>query len=472
VDTGRHFQTARAHCRLTSVKSRIVHREIDPKRIQVSIPRRPKRVLVIAYHFPPAGGAGVQRSLKFARYLPSFGYEPIVVTGPLGSYGDFGLPDESLERELSPGLEIYRVEGPEPGESDGWRGRRERWLRRTGAWSHWWTQGALEATKAVGEVDVVFTSMSPFESTSVAAASAAQRGVPWVADLRDPWALDEMQVYPTRVHRHLEMRRMRSELGSAAAVVMNTPEAASQLGRSFPELKNRVVSIPNGFDAADFEAPIAPASPDRFRIVHMGELHTELAGRLGKLRRLRRLLGGHLNGVDVSTRSHLFLLDALGELIEEEPGLASTIELHLVGPLSESDRDAIAYPNVHAHGYLAHREALACIRTADLLFLPMHDVAPGSRARIVPGKTYEYIASGRPILAAVPEGDARDLLASLGNVTICPPSAADCMARAIKGRLDEAAPPDTPPPADFSESFERRSLTERLSKVLDSVTQR
>ena len=330
-------------------------------------------------------------------------------------------------------------------------------------------QGALQATKAVGEADVVFTSMSPFESTGVAAASAAQRGVPWVADLRDPWALDEMQVYPTRVHRHLEMRRMRSELGSAAAVVMNTPEAASQLGRSFPELENRVVSIPNGFDAADFEARIATASPDRFRIVHMGELHTELAGRLGRLRRLRRQLGGHLNGVDVSTRSHLFLLDALGKLIEEEPGLASTIELHLVGPLSESDRDAIAYPNVHAHGYLAHREALAFIRAADLLFLPMHDVAPGSRARIVPGKTYEYIASGRPILAAVPEGDARDLLAATGNATVCPPSAADCMARAIKERLNEPVAPDTPPPADFLERFERRSLTERLSKVFDAV---
>ena len=438
---------------------------ISPK----PMPNTPKRVLFIAYHFPPAGGAGVQRSLKFVRYLPLYGYEAIVVTGPLGSFGDFGLPDETLGLELPAGLEVHRVGGPEPGESESWKGRRERWLRRESEWTSWWVRGAVEAAEAAGEVDLVFTSMSPFESTRVAAEVAARRGVPWVADLRDPWALDEMQVYPTRLHRGLEMRRMRSGLTDAAAVVMNTPEAAAQLARSFPELEARAVSIPNGFDADDFEGPVSERRLDRFRIVHMGELHTELAQQLGRFRRIRSILGGNLNGVDVTTRSHLYLLAALGELVRQEPHLSRVIELHLVGPASESDQAAITLPNVHAHGYLPHAEALDFVRSADLLFLPMHDVAPGARARIVPGKTYEYIASGRPILAAVPPGDACDLLVSSGTATICSPRDVACMSAAIKAHVDGDSNKRSHPSKAFWESFERRSLTRQLSVVFDDV---
>lgn len=434
-----------------------------------SMPNPSKRVLFIAYHFPPAGGAGVQRSLKFVRYLPLFGYEAIVVTGPLESFGDFGLPDESLGLELPAELEIHRVDGPEPGESESWQGRRERWLRRESEWTSWWVRGAIEAAGAAGEVDLVFTSMSPFESTRVAEEVAARRGVPWVADLRDPWALDEMQVYPTRLHRSLEMRRMRSALSGAASVVMNTPEAAAQLARSFPELEERAVSIPNGFDADDFEGRAERTPPDRFRIVHMGELHTELAQQLGRLRHLRSFLGGNLNGVDVTTRSHLYLLEALAKLLEEEPHLGRTIELHLVGPFSESDRAAITLPNVHAHGYLPHAEALAFVRSADLLFLPMHDVAPGARARIVPGKTYEYIASDRPILAAVPPGDACDLLVSSGIATICSPKDVASMSAAIKAHIDASPNARSHAPKAFWETFERRSLTRQLSVVFDEV---
>lgn len=430
---------------------------------------RPTRILFIAYHFPPAGGAGVQRSLKFARYLRSFGYEPIVVTGPLGSYGDFGLPDETLERELPTGLEIHRISEPEPGESEGWRARRERWLRRDSRWADWWIRGALKAAGAAGDVDLVFTSMSPFESTRVASALAAQRGLPWVADLRDPWALDEMQIYPTRLHRRLEMRRMRSELRSAAFVVMNTPEAAAQLERSFRELTGRVTSIPNGFDASDFEAPIATGPSDRFRIVHMGELHTELAEQVGRMHWLKRVLGGSINAVDVTTRSHLYLLEAIGKLIDERPKLSKMIELHLVGPFSDSDRQAVTLSNVFFHGYLPHAQALDFVRSADLLFLPMHDLASGSRARIVPGKTYEYIASGRPILAAVPEGDARDLLLSTGSATVCRPAAISCLAEAINECLERRVTAYPKPPAEFREAFERRSLTRRLAEVFDGV---
>jgi glycosyltransferase involved in cell wall biosynthesis len=427
------------------------------------------RILFIAYHFPPAGGAGVQRSLKFVRYLPSFGYEPVVVTGPVGSYGDFGLPDETLTEELPSSIDVYRIPEPEPAaESTRWRGRLERWLRLPTAWSEWWVRGAIETARAAGPVDLVFTSMSPFESTRVAATVAAERGVPWVADLRDPWALDEMRVYPTRLHRWLDGRSMRRELGTAAGVIMNTPEAALAVSDSFPELR-RVTSIPNGFDATDFESVVRRRSDGPFRIVHTGELHTELAGELGRFRRIRAALGGSLNGVDITTRSHLYLLQAIASLKETDPDLSERIELHLVGPVSDSDRAAIAVPNVFAHGYLPHGEALDFVRSADLLFLPMHDLSPGSRARIVPGKTYEYVASGRPILAAVPEGDARDLLRAAATAWICGPRDVACMTKAIREQVLRSAGQDAQSGIreEILGLYERRVLTRRLAGFFD-----
>ena len=100
---------------------------------------------------------------------------------------------------------------------------------------------------------------------------------PWIADLRDPWALDEMTVYPTSLHRRLELKRMRDLLGKADGVVMNTPEAARRLVTSMPELGCKtVIAIPNGWESADFAAPEPHRADGAFRIVHTGNLHTEL----------------------------------------------------------------------------------------------------------------------------------------------------------------------------------------------------
>ena len=87
--------------------------------------------------------------------------------------------------------------GPEPGQADGWRGRAERWLRLETRWNRWWRSGILETGRTVRGIDVVVSTMSPFQSARPAGRLAGELGVPWVADLRDPWALDEMQVYET-----------------------------------------------------------------------------------------------------------------------------------------------------------------------------------------------------------------------------------------------------------------------------------
>jgi glycosyltransferase involved in cell wall biosynthesis len=266
---------------------------------------------------------------------------------------------------------------------------------------------------------------------------------------------------------------MRRDLGSADAVVMSTPEAVRRVRRAIPELDDKVVlAIPNGFDAADFERPVEPRSDGVFRIVHTGYLHTELGYQQRRHARLRRALGGTAPGVDFLTRSHFFLLQAVDRLLQDDPSLASTLEVHLAGVASDVDREVAAgSPVVKMPGYLSHDQTLDLLGTADLLFLPMHDLPPGVRAGIVPGKTYEYLASGRPILAAVPDGDARDLLEEAGGTALCRPADVDGLAGAIRKHLERfrAGEAAEAPRSEVIAPYEYRLLAARLAAVFDQL---
>jgi glycosyltransferase involved in cell wall biosynthesis len=158
-------------------------------------------------------------------------------------------------------------------------------------------------------------------------------------------------------------------------------------------------------------------------------------------------------------------------LFAEHPRLRSTVQVHLAGPLPEHDRRSLPDGFVRYHGYVPHADAVALMRSADLLFLPLHDLPPGTRARIVPGKTYEYLASGRPILAALPDGDARDLLSGVERAFLCRPTDVGGMLDVLRVRLDAFRTGDPLPPWDDEavRVYERRFLTARLAALFDDV---
>ena len=426
---------------------------------------------MLAYYFPPLGGGGVQRTRKFVEMLPEFGYEPVVVTGPLDRTVKWAPDDHTLAASLPPGTEVIRADGPEPPQTPS-RSRAERWLRIRSPRTRWWIEASVAAGReAARTADVIYATMSPFGSGDAAMRLARETGRPWVADLRDPWALDEWLVYPTALHRRLELRRMRRVLATAAAIVMNTREAGIQLLRHFPELRDTpVVTIPNGFDPADFDGPPPPRTGDAFRIVHAGWAHAADGRRHRRLRAVRRLLGGSVRGLDILTRSDVYLLQATERLLEARPELRSEIEVHLAGQGSGDEVGDV----VHAHGYLPHPAMVSLLRSADLLFLPMHDLPVGTRARIVPGKTYEYLAAQRPILGALPDGDARDLLLAAGNALLVRPADVDAMAGAIGAMVDRRRAGDATPAPDpeILSRYERRRLTGELAHVLDGALDR
>jgi len=431
------------------------------------------RVLWIAYHFPPIGGAGTQRSLKFVSQLPEFDIEPIVVTGPGDASGRWTPHDETLLKEVPASLTIHRVAGPEPADSSGvWKGRKERWLRSRSEWAKWWARSVADAMAGIPDIDLIHVSMSPFEIAGQIGEIAQARRIPWVAGLRDPWALDEMMAYPTWLHRKLEVREMRRALSSAAAIVTTAPEAAVRTRRALPDFEGPITSITNGYDASDFSEPVPPRNDGKFLIVHSGYLHTELGRQRGPAARIRRFLGGELHGVDAGTRSHVYLLEALERLLREDPSLRNVVELHLAGALSAADREVAARSDVvRLLGYIPHAESTALIRSADLLFLPMQNIAAGGRAGIIPGKTYEYLAAGKPILAAVPEGDTREILLAAGSGLVCEPDDVAGMASLIRGQLERWRKRDSDPTPnrEYVGRFERRALTASLASILHEV---
>jgi glycosyltransferase involved in cell wall biosynthesis len=438
-----------------------------------------KKILFLAYHFPPAGGAGVQRSVKFVKYLPSEGILPIVISYS-GKLEDRWLPeDKTFSMEIPKVVLSYGVEDTRRKANGGSGKRIRRWFCLADSFEKWWIGGALETGGKVvtdQKIKLIYASMSPFESAKAATLLAAKYKIPWVADLRDPWALDEMQVYPSFLHWRIEIKKMHTWLSTSAAIIMNTPEAANALLRAFPDFKaKRVEVITNGFDEEDFKEQMPARSDRKIRVVHSGYLHTDLGFRLRKRKNIYNVLGGFVAPVDILTRSHFFLLKAIELWVRKRPDIAEDLDVLFVGSVTESDRslaeNSKISKSIRFTGYLSHSENLRYVRTADLLFLPMHNLPAGYRSTIVPGKTYEYMASGRPILGAVPDGDAKDYLKKSGLGLISQPDdirgitdILDSVYDAWKSNKDIVKANN-----EFIASFERKALTHKLADVFKDL---
>ena len=431
------------------------------------------KALFIAYYFPPVGGAGVQRIQKFVRYLGPEGILPVVVAGPASTKGHWTPSDRSLLADIPPSVEVHRIEGPAPTGPNRWERKAQSLLGLPGPFAKWWIEAATKAAlNAAQDVSFVFATMPPFESAEVADAVSQKLGIPWVADLRDPWAVDEIQVYLSSLHRQHALSKMENLLMRASLIVMNTPTAAAALLRTLPRLAAKtVVSICNGFDREDFESAVSRRDDGKFRIVHAGSLLTEL-GLQFRAQKVHRFLGGARKDVDILTRSPVILLEAVSAWLKERPEIATEVEIVFAGHATGSDEAVVNRSPigrlVRFAGYLEHAESLRLVRTADLLFLPMHNLSEGRRATTIPGKAYEYMASGRPILAGVPDGDARDFLQQCGTALVCRPDDVQGMMKNIE-RVYQAwksGKTDLRSNVAFVNQFERRTLTAALARAL------
>ncbi|MBC2608249.1 glycosyltransferase [Pelagicoccus albus] len=422
-----------------------------------------RKILFISYHFPPQGGAGVQRSLKFAKYLPSFGVQPYILTSDKLVESRWTPKDDSMMKELPEGIAVTRAP----------------WSHEIG--SSKWKKLRDEAIKLVQEQELsaILVTMSPFEDAALAEAISKATNIPWIADLRDPWALDEFQSYRSGFHRSKERKKMESALAGASSIIMNTPVAAKALQNAYPSFSDKkIYCVTNGFDSEDINRdPDAPSEIEKkkFNIVHTGTFHTELGQRQQKRKVLNTLLSRHAKGVEFLPRSPFYLFQALSKIKADRPEVYEKLNIVFAGVSGQAEKDLTQAfgleDSVTQIGYVSHDQSVGYLHYADLLFLPLHHIPSGNNASIVPGKTYEYLASGKPILGALPQGDAREFVANYSKGTVCDPKDVQAMYNCILAEYEKWLSKADTRVADsqYLTQFERRTLTENLSKIIEAT---
>jgi glycosyltransferase involved in cell wall biosynthesis len=425
-------------------------------------PRAPRGVLFVAFFFPPLGGGGVQRSLKFVRYLPAHGWQPRVVTAE----ANYWMRDESLLEEIPPGTPVRRVPfggrrliglGGRGGTRSRAATRLLRGLSRLAlvpdAYVGWSRRAAGAAADEISRhpCALIFTTSSPDSAHLLGRRVKRATGLPWVADFRDPWTGRLSYAPPTLLHHRLHLSLERACLREADAVVVTTPETRDDFRQRHPGLPaGKFHVIANGYDEDDFTVASALREAGEGDWIPAGGFPVLHAGQLN----LDRSLTPYLDGL---------------RLFRARPG-AGEATTFLLGPCYDAHRGEVEAAGlgdvVHFLPGRTHRDAVAAMLSARVLLLLEQD---SDRGRLVlPGKAFEYLRAGRPILAVVPRGGAaarfvRETGAGLAVDPSRPAEIADALARLLAAGWAASASPV--PPA----RYERRVLAAELAALFDAV---
>lgn len=436
------------------------------------------RILMFAYFYPPLGGAGVQRSLKFSKYLLDFGIKPSVISAESSAY----TQDRSLLSEVPPGIEVMRlphtpalarlmtlaprrdraqrvsaVPAPTRPDQAGSAGRwRDRALRAfsalqypddKAAWSRLAEQAALRLMEQT-PIDLVYSSSPPVSGHLAAMRVARHAQVPWVADFRDLWTTNPAYAAPS--WRRVIDRRLESRLLAAANGIVTVSERLATMlaGRTGPNVP--VMSIPNGYDEADFAGVTVPThAPKRFCIVHAGTFY------------------GH--------QSPDSFLRGVEQLFEREPTARERLSIRFVGSVgSRFEARLLAfearYPRVLKRtGYVDHRQAIAEMLAADALLLVIGGRAEAAEG-VMTGKLFEYLRAARPILLlGAVGGEAAQLLREVGAGATLDHDDPVRIAEVLSNWMAGGAPVPVP---ERAIAYERRALTGRLGAFLTTVHDR
>jgi glycosyltransferase involved in cell wall biosynthesis len=315
----------------------------------------------------------------------------------------------------------------------------------------------------------VLTSSQPYVVHLVGRELRRRTGVPWVADFRDPWTTAWGRSWPGERAFRWECAREDEALADADVVVANTPGSRLELLARRPWIAaGKVDVVPNGYDPADFAVDPAPRSADEFLVVHSGAFR---AAPPGPARRgLRALVDRRAFAplpYDLSSHSPGQLLRAMA-LARRSAG--RRIRARFVGALDPRwlglARSLDVADDVEALGYLPHREAMSHVLAADLLYLPTVTRTDRVSVSNVPAKTYEYLGSGRPVVALAGPGDVRDLVAGRERVVTLGPWDSDGLADLLVRWFADAGPaPVAPDPSDVH-AFRRDELAARMAAIL------
>lgn len=373
-----------------------------------------KKVLILTYYWPPGSGPGVQRWLKFCKYLPEFGWEPTVITVRDGSYP---YTDSTLERDVPKGMKVIKTDTFEPfalyNLLRGKKGKsvevglgsikdKQSLLSRIAnyvranyfipdarlGWNKYAFGAAIKTIREERPAAIITTG-PPHSTHLIGERLSRDFNIPWIADFRDPWT----SIYYNALLNRTDSSKAKDQafenqvVTKATSLLVTTPGMVSE----FQDRAKSIFCVPNGFDAEDFDNHTNVKSDEIIRLSYVGNLK--------------------------SNQNNEQLWRAIAKLKANEE-FKSRFRLCLTGNVHADIKKSIANASiedlVQYHPFVKHKEAISLMLDSDALLLPIPK-SPGNKL-ILTGKIFEYLATQRPILSIGPkDGNASDILNEVGH---------------------------------------------------------
>lgn len=367
-----------------------------------------KKLLIITYYFPPAGGPGVQRWLKFIKYLPEFGVQPIVYVPENPTYP---IVDEGLVKEVSDQVIVIKNKIIEPYQLASFFSKNKTKKIASGIFPNkkkqsfldkafLWVRGNLfipdarvlwvrpsvsflEKYIVENNIDTIVTSGPPHSLHLIGLELKQKLDIKWFADFRDPWTTIgyhkslRLSSYAAKKHKKLEYK----VLNTANTILVTSKTTKAE----FQEITSKPIEvITNGYDVENVEKQTLDT---KFTLAHIGSF--------------------------LSERNPLFLWECLVELLQEIPEFKQHLEIKLIGAVSQEVLETITKYKLDNYlnylGYVSHTEAVAHQKKSQVLLLI--EINSEDTKSIIPGKLFEYMVSNRPIIAIGPKGsDFSDII--------------------------------------------------------------
>lgn len=429
-----------------------------------------KRVLIITYYWPPSGGAGVQRWLKFVKYLREFGWEPTVYAPENPEYPS---EDLSFEKDIPPGVEILKTPIWEPydiyrklagrkgekinagfiseNKKSGWKDKLSIWVRGNFLIPdprRFWVKPSVNFLTdhlKKNPVDAI-VSTGPPHSMHLIGLGLKKRfpKISWIADFRDPWTNIafysdlNLTFLADKIHHELERKIVRS----ADCVLVVSSDMKQEYQALHPK---RVELITNGYDADDLE--VTALQPDKkFSLSHIGTLNT--------------------------ARNPKTLWKVLGELSKEHADFSQDLQINLIGKTDfsviEEVKNKGLFFNLNKIDYVSHNEAVILQKSSQILLL-LIDNSTNAKG-ILTGKFFEYLAAQRPILAIGPtDGDVAEVLQETNAGAIVDFDDEAKTKELIKNFYNKFKSGNLKISSKSIEKYSRKALTKQLAVVLDDL---
>jgi glycosyltransferase involved in cell wall biosynthesis len=445
-----------------------------------------KNILIISYYYPPLGGSGVQRTLKFAKYLQEKGNKVIVLTVGEGSSG---VIDASLLNDLSLNIKVVRAKAGEPvftkllnkfkqsksssyeessdsstnSGTSGVQNKFKIYLKKAALKAYinlfipddkitWKQHAVLEAFDIIKRenIDVIYSTSAPYTSHLIALELKNKTGLPWVADFRDPWTTNRYADY-IFITKYANKLLESKVINNADAVISVSKPIIEDFINRYPNTDAEKFNvITNGYDEQDFNSfNFQEIKTEKFVITYTGTMYGE------------------------DTPENFF--KAIENLVSAGSLKVEDLLIRFVGRMSSKATEQIACfsskyrDTIELIDYVPHEQSIKKLEESYALLFILNG---GEECRgIYSGKIFEYIRTNRPIITIVPEGVARDLIIETNTGYCCYPDNISEIENAISCiyLMWQGVEPRLKVNYESVLDYERKALTNKLDKIIDNV---